>query len=411
MQVVPAQPARVVDAGRARTGGRERRRWRRAGVLALVAVILAGSALLVVRHGRANDPATGGYPQRIDFERPSDRLPDRPGPLAATLYDNDFGSARYLGVTATGRLYELPSGTSSLSPSGRLLLTLPWSGGRRLGLHDLSTGDQWVLRTVLPARPYDARVSWSQDESAVLGEFARAAHPRRRDPAVLDIRSGALTEVGSGEPAGFRSPSKPVTLRRVGGSSAPGGIVATTTDLDTGATRDLPLSLDHSWLGSPNYPLVASVAPDGRTLLLVEDSGDRSRDTTVRLFSLADGTELAPRSVRNWDGCSPSWRDQDPVLPTTAQPGGPGSSRTAGAALLTGDGSTPLVAVHFRLQATCLQLTADALAAGSRWALFGTSTAMWTWYWFPGLIVLALVLLGSSALFLALRRGWRGLPA
>jgi hypothetical protein len=96
-----------------------------------------------------------------------------------------------------------------------------------------------------------------------------------------------------------------VTVRMVGGRSAAGGIVATTTDLNTGATSDLPLRLAGPWLGDPDAELVASVAPDGRTIVLVEDTENRSSDTTVRMFSLADGTELAPRSVRDWDGCSP----------------------------------------------------------------------------------------------------------
>jgi hypothetical protein len=406
--LAPAARAPVGEAGRAPIGGRPRRRWRGLGVVIIVVVVLAGSAALVVRHGRAHDPETGGYPQRIGLERPSDRLPDRPGPLAATLTDNDFGNARNLGVTPTGRLFELPSGTTWLSPSGTILLSQPSSRRRQLGLHDLTTGEQWVLRT--SALQDYAGVSWSPDESAVLGGFAPAGHPRQQEPAVLDIGSGVLTKVGAGAPAGFRSPSEPVTLRRVGGPSAPGGIVATTTDLDTGATSDLALSLDHSWLGTPHHPLVASVAPDGRTLLVVEDSGSRTGDTVVRLFSLVDGTELAPRSVRAWDGCPPSWRGQDPVLPTTAQPGGQGSARTAGAALLSGQGSTSLVAVHFRLQSTCLQLTTAALAAGPRWALFGTSTATWTWYWLPGLIVATLALVGLLLLFRAVRGGWRMLP-
>jgi hypothetical protein len=380
--------------------------WRRLGGSALVVALGVGSLSLYVAHGKANDPETGGYPQRIGFERPSDRLPDRPGPLAATLYDNDFGTGRDLGVAATGRLWELPSGTNALSPSGTLLLTQPGERPDRLAVHDLSTGRRWVLRGTRPGWPGGpTRVSWAQDESAVLADFAGVGRPGRRRAAVLDVTSGALTDVPGGEPAGFRSPAEPVTVREVGGPGTVGGIVATTTDLDTGATRELPLRLAGRWLGAPDAELVASIAPDGRTILLVE-AGERSGAVRVRLFSLADGTELAPRSVSGWDGCSPSWRGQDPVLPTTSQPGGPGSARRAGAALLTEDGSTSLVAVHPRLQSACLQLAAHALTTGPRWALFGTWTAEWTWYWLPGLIVVALVLLGLVMVVTTARRTW-----
>ena len=77
--------------------------------------------------------------------------------------------------------------------------------------------------------------------------------------------------IGTGTPASFRSPSEPVTVHKVGGRSAAYGIVATTT----------------------------------------------ASDATVRMFSLADGTERTSRSVGDWDGCSPTWLGPDPVLPTT----------------------------------------------------------------------------------------------
>lgn len=384
-----------------------RQSWRHFGVLALVVGPVAGAAFAVVWHGKATDPETGGYPQRIGFERPSDRLPDRPGPLAATLYDNDFGNGRNLGVTATGRLYELPGFTNVLSASGTLLLTQPANRRHQLAVRDLSTGDRWVLDGVPSWREgVGPRAHWSQDEAAVLGSFT-SAHRRRQHAAVLDVTSGAITEIGTGKPAGFRSPSEPVTVHKVGGRGAAGGIVATTTDLDTGTTSDLPLRLASPWLGDPDAELVASVAPDGQTILLVEGADNRSSDTTVRMFSLVDGTERAPRSVRDWDGCSPSWLGPDPVLPTTSQPRGSGSTRWAGARLLTDDGATSLVAVHPRLQSTCLQLATDALEAGPRWAFFGTATALWAWYPLPVLIAASLLSLVSLGLLMLLRRARR----
>jgi hypothetical protein len=103
------------------------------------------------------------------------------------------------------------------------------------------------------------------------------------------------------------------------------------------------------------------------------------------MFSLTDGTELAPRAVDHWDGCQPTWLGNDPVLPTRTQ--------AARSERVTADGSQSLVAVHHRLQSSCLQVTADALRAGPHRALFGTSTALWTWYWWQLLLAASLALL------------------
>ena len=96
-------------------------------VVALVAGTVGGIAAVAGHAGPRSavdaKAPIDGYPQRIDFERPSPALPDRPGPLAATLYDNDFGNGRELGVTSRGRLWELPHGINVLSPDGRKLLT------------------------------------------------------------------------------------------------------------------------------------------------------------------------------------------------------------------------------------------------------------------------------------------------
>ena len=71
-------------------------------VVALLAAALSGVAAVAGRGSRAPSASAvlepiDGYPQRIGFERPSPQLPDRPGPLAATMFDNDFGERRELG--------------------------------------------------------------------------------------------------------------------------------------------------------------------------------------------------------------------------------------------------------------------------------------------------------------------------
>jgi hypothetical protein len=372
------------------------------GAAAVLLALVAGSALLVVRHGTADDPDSGGYPQRIGFDRPSDPLPAHSGPLAGTLYDNDFGTGRMLGVSSSGDLWELPTGANVLSPSGSLLLSQGWDEEDRLVVHDLATGDQRVLKDVWPRWPWpQTHVAWSPDETAVLASFGQRGHPAQSHSAALDLATGSLTPVGDGEPAGFRSGSEAVTVRKVGGRTAPGGIVATTTDLRTGARSDLALQLSGHWRGLPDSGMAPSISPDGRTLLLVEVQDSRPTPNTVRRFSLADGAELDPRHVRDWDGCSATWLGTDPVLSTSSRHG---ASRIAAAQRLTADGSRSLVAVHPRLQSHCLQLTAAALEAGPRWSLFGTSTALWTWYWLPTLIAAVLLLLVLLLVARAVRR-------
>ena len=133
----------------------------------------------------------------------------------------------------------------------------------------------------------------------------------------------------------------------------------------------------------------------------MEAEKGRRPDATLRLFSLADGTELAPRSIRGWDGCSPGWLGDDPVLPTTTR--GFRGSLAAGEALVTAEGTRPLVAVHHRMQSSCLQLSAAALRAGPHRSLLGTSTALWTWYWWQLLLATSLALLGIALV----ARRWR----
>ena len=343
-----------------------------------------------------------GYPQRIGFERPSSPLPDRPGPLAATLVDNNYGNARDLGVTSRGRVWELPRGINALSPDGEVLVTgEPWGDySSRLAVHDLTSGERRVLDDV--GWTYDSSeaqrfrylvdeasaLHWSQDASLVLARVSQGRDRKSRRPMVLDIATGGLTPVVGGHPAGFRSPTEVVTVSKVGGGSAPGGILATISDLETGAAREVQLQLGEPWRGDSHSDLQASVSPDGVTLLLVENTYGSNPSRDLRLFSLSDGEEVERRGVPGMaDFCSLTWFGDDPVIPTR--------SGTAGSAVMTADGFQPLVAVHHRMQSTCLELTPAALEAGPHGAIWGTRTDTWTWYWQPALaFVLAM---GGSA--------------
>lgn len=363
-------------------------------VVVLTLALVLGAAAAWLAHASASGPTDGGYAQRIDFERPSDPLPDRPGRLAATIYDNDFGVGRSLGVGPDGELWEIPATAVSLSPSGTLLLSQRFDRERQVVVDDLVSGDEVVLRNVGQGwSMQDERVVWSPDERGVLAMVG--PRPRREYPAVVDVATGEVTPVGQGVPAGFRSATEAVTLDE----DRP---VAVTTELDTGRTTRLPLRPDVAWEDGQNWSPVAGVSPDGATLLLVDAAEQRSGEVTVRLFSLDDGSELPSRRADDWDGCAPGWIGADPVLPTSSMVHG--SSRAASAMRLTADGPERLVAVHPRLQSSCLQLTAAALETGPRWSLFGTSTALWTWYWFPALVAVGLALAGLVLLVRAVRR-------
>lgn len=345
---------------------------------ALVVLLLGVAAFVLV--GTQRDPDRGGYPQRVGFERPSDPLPARPGPLAATLYDNDFGDGRFLGVTATGRLYELPAGEPALSPSGTVLVTRRWGRSSPLVVRDLVSGATSTVRD-LPRRTEldDSGVRWSPDEQRVL--LPASPLPSRAGGAVVvDLSSGEVSATGGGDPAGFLDDTQVVT---VVAAEQP---VAVLTDLGDGSAEQLPLQLASPWTGRLDSPVVASLSSDGELLMLVEDPPG-SGGYVVRLFSLADGRQLAAHAVGEWDGCAPSWRGHDPVLPVRTAPSRVHDRRWAEARVLGEDGSSTLAVVHPRLQSRCLVVAERALETGPRWALLGTTTVLVAWY--AGPLVLA----------------------
>lgn len=379
-------------------------------LVALVATTLALTGFLVAAAPSDDGAAAGatsridGYPQRIGFERPSARLPARPGPLAATLFDNAFGTSRYLGVTSRGQLYELPVGPNVLSPDGSLLLTTEVDGDESmLAVHDLTTGDvrvfddigQSLLSSEIRVAPYRldslSPVHWSPDGSLVLARFRGGGKGTEGHARLLDVTSGALTDIGAGTPAGFLPSGAAVIVS----AKASGGVVVTTVDAPTGATSRTSLQLAGPWRAESGARPGAGVSPDG--MLVLVDTAGQGGGAALRLFSLPGGTELPARRISRWDGCTPSWLDGDPVLPTATR--GYGGSLSAGAELVTTSGSRPLVAVHHRMQSSCLQLTADALRAGPHRSFLGTSTALWTWYWWQLLLVgsLTSIVLGLVA--------------
>lgn len=164
----------------------------------------------------------------------------------------------------------------------------------------------------------------------------------------------------------------------------------------TGAVERLALRPHGPWRGRSDAHPGASVSPDGRTLLLVEAGRVSTPDVTVRRFSLDDGRELDAREVADWDSCDPTWSGADPVVPTRTD--------TAHSVPLGADGQRSLVAVHHRMQSSCLVLAADAVAAGPHPSFLGTRDALWTWYWRELLLLLTTALTAMVLAVLLARR-------
>ncbi|GGO75839.1 hypothetical protein [Nocardioides deserti] len=377
-------------------------------VLVLATVLQAVALLIGAGPSTATSAATAvdGHPQRIGFVRPAPPLPDRPGPLAGTFYDNDFGNRRNLGLGPQGQVWALPpGGEPSLSPDGRLLLTA--TAGEPSGrwqLHDLVTGARKVFlriavssdRQELRGAPYrlgSRGVRWSSDGRAVLALLGVRPRFGQDVPAVIDLGTGRVRLVADGAAAGFDRAGRAVTVQAGGTAASDQDWTATSTDVHTGAVERLVLRPHGPWRGLAEPQPGASVSPDGRTLLLVEAGLGSTPDVTVRRFSLDGGRELDAREVADWDHCDPTWSGADPVVPTRTD--------TAHSVLLGADGPRSLVAVHHRMQSFCLVLAADAVAAGPHTSFLGTRDALWTWYWRE--LLLGLTVAATAAVIVALR--------
>ncbi|MGD9961457.1 hypothetical protein [Nocardioides sp.] len=388
-------------AAHAWAAGRRRRRTRRIGIGAVCVGLVATAVVIGPRLSDQSPPiasdGAGGvhsYPQRIGSASWSDRVPDTPGPIAAMVTDNNFGNAFTILVSSSGRTWGAPYVSGTLSPDGTRLLTLPQSAGSdTLTVRDLVTGE---LRTYGESGASDFRavghtgVTWSPDGASVL--VSARSRGGKAGPMVLDLASGRATVLDGAWGVGFANATQVITLRRPGGRDHDLPPVLTTTDLRTGASSDLTLDLDEPWGAEESSSIDASISPDGRLLLLLEDPRDGQNATSLRFFSTEDGTELDSRSVEDWDaGCPTAWIGDDPVVPLKRE-GSPARSM-----LVTAEGARSIVAVHPRNQSFCVQWAADALAGGPHWALFGTSSQLWTWYWWQlGLVVaIPLLLLGG----------------
>ncbi len=346
-----------------------------------------------------------GYPQRVGFIRGAPDLTSSAGRLALVVEDNNFGNATYEALNAAGRAWTVPSTTPpSLSPDGLLIATTVGRGDDTLlGIHNLRDGrtitqDEIRYAAGDPAadgpRPrlaYYPVMAWSADSSALLIQL----RGRSAQPAVLDVATGQFHSVpGRGAPLGLLPDGQAVRLAVTGPEDAPALRVVAATPGGT-AGPSTALRPDEPW-GDPGRPLGWALAPDGELVVW-----DRAPDggTRLRWFSVSDGSQTRTITADPDPICAVGWRGDQPVLSTKSRSYG----HQAEALALGDDGDLEsLVAVHHRMQSSCVTFANDALEAGPTRMLWGTWGALWTWYWRP--LVLGLLLLGGLG-WLWSRRG------
>lgn len=343
------------------------------------------------------DARIEGYPQRLEFVRPAPALPDKPGPMAAVVRDNNFGNSTHLVADQRGMLWN--SGYTmtapALSPDGTRLLALPDSDQPTLRLHGLTTGRVSEFDIVPPSRGYINRLEprWSPDGTLVLLTVDRA---RREHTLLVDVVDGevwVLARRALG--AGWLSQDEVVLVHPSTKRHELVAIDVEVRSLGTGTGRRTTLVPEVPWGTNPPNSTGVSLSPAGR--LLVMDAGTKHTPSpAARFFDPLTGVQLEARKVANAAGCTITWRGEDPVVPTKRQ------GEPAGSVEVARDRTTRLVAIHPKQQSFCITWAADAIAGRPTPALFGTSGARWTWYARP-LGALALALLGGA--LLVRRRG------
>lgn len=346
----------------------------------LVAVVLLAVSLVPGMAPRLAGllPDDGGFPQRIGFIRGAPMLPDKPGPLAVVIDDNNFGNGGQEAVGRDGREWTLPTTQApALSPDGSRVALLV---RRTVEIRDLTEGTS----TSWPA-PGNDRVStgsihsllaFMPDQTHLLVWMWGRTHGWT---ALLDVATGVLVRAEvNARPVGVTADGEIVALR-----AREDTLTVVMLDSRLAEVRRFTLAPVSGWTSDPRD--VGMIAPDGG---LVVPDGDRGA-LVLRRFSLDDGTETTDLNTtvsgRSFSGsnCRLTWRGDDPVVITKSY----GSQ--AKAVQIHPDGSTTqLLAIHHRMQSNCVTFAADALEAGPHWSFLGANDAVWTWYWRPLLLIL-----------------------
>lgn len=391
--LVAEVPAYVVpDARRAWTAGARRRLTRRIGAGAAVVVLVAIVAGLVGVLPRPGDvpPADGerggvdGYPSRIEKPWFLRDLPDRPGPLAATV---ELDDGQFLAVSAQGDVWRIPQSRRardffpSLSADGRMIGYLQ-DGGTYV-VRDLVSGEERSFEELGDNRTERARPEtwwtqqqvpgfWSPDRSTHL-VYAGRWQDARDIRALLLGTGGSVREVSAH--GGGQNPLGWVDDHSLGWLVVEGkGRAATAsfavTDESGDELRRVPLEIAPRLLGEVSQ-WTGSLAPSRDRISVTLT--DRVQRSEVMTFSVADGSLLdrAPLDVEAWTPCTTSWRGTDVVVPVLDD-----------APRLVTTSGEPLVVTAPALHAYCVMTAGDALAGhrhGTVGDLFGSTWLSWHW--------------------------------
>lgn len=372
------------------------RHWTRIvglGLVGLAAVLLLVPSLPQSSGWSGTSGATiQGYPQRLGFVRPAPALPEKPGPLAAVVRDNNFGNSIYLVAEQRGKLWD--SGYTmtapALSPDGTRLLGLLDGDQPTMQLHDLTTGQVREFDVMPPLRGNINLLEprWSPDGTLVLLTVDRG---RWEQTLLVDVRAGDVAILARRAlGAGWLSADEVVLVHPATKRHDLVALDVEVRSLRTGTSRRTSLVPEVPWGADTSISANVSLSPAGR--LLVMEGGTKQTPSPVALFfDPLTGRQLEAREVADATGCTIAWRGEDPVVPTKRQ------GEPAGSVVVTSAGLRPLIAIHPRQQSFCITLAADAITGRPTPALFGTSGAWWTWYARP-LGAVGLVLLGGALL-------------
>ena len=250
----------------------------------------------------------GAFPQRVGFIRDAPALPDKPGPLALVIDDNNFGNGAQEAIGADGRAWRLPTTVGPvLAPDGRRMAMLI---DRKVELRDLVAGttQSWPA----PGDPQRSNgsirelLSFSEDEAELLAAVEGRTHGWA---ALIDLSSGDLVRSQvNAHPIGLTDNGDVVTLR-----ASDDALTVVVLDHALSEVRRFRLTPTNGWTSEPRER--GTLTPAGELLVL---DGDRDR-LILRRFSLEDGIETS-QVVADLDGrnvgscCSLAWLGDAPVI-------------------------------------------------------------------------------------------------
>jgi hypothetical protein len=429
----PDVPGAVLSALRRagrwlRPGGGGWRRMTAAGLMAVVAALVAIIAVPVAEEARTLRPgdreaAVSGHPVRVGHQWWVRDLPERPGP-AAGLVDLVRENPRestprgWFVVSERGHRWRLPAEwdtgvNPTLSPDGRFVGYLAAREGPYV-IHDLSTGEKAEFGQIGDGESgpagqprfvlFDQQPShWSPAGTRV--QVRGFDHSDDTTRLLVPGVDGTFTtherwgdDVSPAHPVGWVDEDTVLLLSWTAAEepSASLDVVVREVSLDSEVRRTLPLQPATPWHTDFLDQFAGTVSPGADRLLVLDD--DRDGQQWTRIFSLRDGTELAdPVWTPLHPVCQATWAGAAPAVPmqVVAEDG----TYHAVTAVVDGEQARQIVVAEPRLGSRCFVWASDALAGEARGGLFGTYDAEWTWWWRE----IAAALLIAVALLIGLR--------